>query len=330
MNWKYSISAILLALAFASGCSLKVNQINRRIDRWHSMQEDQADPQKMYDFATQSLMFFLNSGELQRTNEAVVSQQERLALHREMSSMQMYLLSWHASRALEAVEKPDPDWQLGRLEWSRADTVAKGRLPGRTTPFNMVFIQEGYNELVRNLILRPDEYNQMTRDFPGLMKALRQMSRFKYLEAEKLLAEGQRDKAVDNYLKVFTMDTENFPAADRLVRQFTGQGIKETAIWQFHHERAVQVFDNSRYDIFTTASGHLSQIAEEQGDEAADSMMYEVMSETSKTFAITPEQTMDVYYCVQTEQNGNLPEYLRLYRSQVLEGQRPIKPQIAQ
>ncbi|MBW7997839.1 MAG: hypothetical protein FVQ81_14970 [Candidatus Glassbacteria bacterium] len=330
MSSRHLIMAVMLAVTLSAGCNLKVNQLNKRLDRWRSMQSKQADPEKLYEFARESLLFFLKNPALQRTKEAVISQQERINYHRKLTQMQMYLMSYHARKATEAVEGPSPDWELGRLEWGKADAVANGKVPDHPTTYLMVHIQEGYDKLVEQLVLHPEEYDQMARDFPGVMQALREMSRFKYLEAVNLLARDQRELAIEVYIKVFTRDTENFPIADRVVRDFTGQGIRELIFRRFYKERYRQSFENDRMDIYSAAATQIAQIAQDQGEAAADSMIFEVMTNVGESFQISVEQAMNFYYVVRSVQDGNLPEYLRLYRHQVLQGQKPLRAPFAE
>jgi hypothetical protein len=165
----------------------------------------------------------------------------------------------------------------------------------------------------------------MVRDFPGLMQALREMSRFKYLEARMYLDSGQLTLALENCLNVFTRDIENFPTADRIVRNYTGQNIREMLNRRFWIDRYKTSFETDRMDIYGTATQALGEISAEEGEETADSMMYEVMTRVGENFQIEPEQAMDLYYYVQSLQNGNLPGYMRIWRHQVLQGHKPIR-----
>jgi hypothetical protein len=325
MKRTYWLCAALLALSVSAGCNLKVYQLEKRIGRWESMQRKDTKPEKMAAFATESILFFLRSSQLQRTQEADISQQARLNYHRKLTSMQVYLVSLHASRAVAAVDRPDPDWELGQAEWILADSLTLGRIPGHSTQFSMVHVQEGYNALVNELILHPENYDQTTRDFPGLIQALRTMSRFVFLEANKNLAAGQLDLAIEKFEQVFSMDFENFAAADRTVRSFTGQGIRAKVVSNFWRDRYQQTFESDRMEAYSMVSEGLGQLAQDLGEEAVDSMMNVVFNNVSENFRTTGEQTADLYYYIRSVQQGNLPEYMRLWRHQVLEGNKPLR-----
>ncbi len=325
MKRTYWLCAALLALMVSAGCNLKVYQLEKRIERWEAMQRKDTSPEKMAAFATESILFFLRSSQLQRTKEAEVSQQERLNYHRKLTSMQVYLVSLHAGRAVAAVDRTDPDWELGRAEWTLADSLTMGKIPGHETQFSMVHVREGYKELVHELVLHPENYDQTTRDYPGLIEALRTMSRFVFLEAGNELSAGRLDVAIEKFGQVFTMDFENFPAADRTVRALAGLGIRELVIRNFWVDRYQQTFESDRMEAFSMVSEGLGQLAQDMGEEAVDSLMDEIFDRVSDNFHTSGEQTADLYYYVRSFQQGNLPEYLRLWRHQVLEGRKPLR-----
>lgn len=317
--------AALLVLSVSAGCNLKVYQLEKRIERWEAMQRKDTDPEKMASFARESILFFLRNSQLQRTKEATVSQQERLNYHRILTSMQVYLISLHAGRAVAAVDRPDPDWELGRAEWILADSLTLGRIPGHPTQFVMVHVQEGYEDLVHELILHPENYEQDTRDYPGLIEALRTMSRFMFLEATRELSAGQLEVAIEKFGQVFIRDFDNFPPADRTVRGFTGQGIRELVIRNFWKNRLGQTFDNDRMEAFSMISQAMQQLGEDLGEQAADSLLEVAVVSVAENFRISNEQATDFYYYIRSIQQGNLPEYVRLWRHQVLEGKKPLR-----
>jgi len=324
------LMAVLLALALTAGCNLKVIQLNKRLDRWDKMLARGENPDKMYDFARKSIYFFLINPVFQRSKETVVTEQERLIFHRRMTSMQVFMIDYHARKALEAVDRPGPDWELGQTHWIKADSCTLGRVPGYRTDFSLVHVQAGYDKLTEDLVLHPEKYSQMVRDYPGLMAGLRKMSRFRFLEAEKYFAAGRYDLALDNYLKVFTRDMENFASADLQVRLLTGRGVKQTVGHRFMQERYRQTFENNRGEAHDMTMASISRVVEEKGQEAADSALYESAADIAKNFHITTEQNLDFYYYVQAFHNGNLPEYLRNWRHVVLEGQKPLRPQYSE
>ena len=78
----------LLAVSLTAGCNLKVYQLERRLERWETMQRKATDSEKMARFATESILFFLRNPLFQRTQEATISQQDRLNFNRRLTSMQ--------------------------------------------------------------------------------------------------------------------------------------------------------------------------------------------------------------------------------------------------
>jgi len=321
----YWLCAALLALSVSAGCNLKVYQLEKRIERWEAMQRKDTNPEKMASFARESILFFLRSPQLQRTQETEISQQERLNYHRKLTTMQVFLISLHAGRAVAAVDRPDPDWELGKAEWILADSLSLGKIPGNPTQFSMVHVQEGYKELVQELILHTENYEQTVRDFPGLIEALRTMSRFMFLEASKNLADGRLDEAIEKFGQVFCRDFDNYAAADRTVRGFTGQGIRELVIRNFWVDRYSTNFDSDRMEAFSLVGQALEQLAQGVEEEITDSLMDGIFSNVSENFHTTGKQTADLYYYVRSVQQGNLPEYMRLWRHQVLEGKKPLR-----
>ena len=69
---------LLLALtAAASGCRLNVNRLNKRIERWQTLQAKEGDTERKVKFARESLAFFLNTLDFQRSRETLVTEAER-------------------------------------------------------------------------------------------------------------------------------------------------------------------------------------------------------------------------------------------------------------
>ncbi len=325
MKKSYLLFAALLSLSVSAGCNLKLYQLDKRIERWETMRRKGADPEKMAAFATESILFFLRSPQLQRTKEATISQQERLNYHRKLTPMQLYLVSLHAGRAVAAVDRPDPDWELGRAQWILADSLTLGKIPGHPTQFTMVHVQKGYKKLVHELILHPENYEQDNRDFPGLIDALRTMSRYMFLDARREFSRGRLDLALEKFEQVFCRDFDDFAAADRTVRDYTGQGIREMVIRNFWVDRYQKNFDNDRMEAFSMITQGSEQISEEMGEEAADSVMEEVFAGTAANYNTSSEQAADLYYYVRSLHQGNLPEYMRLWRHKVLKGKKPLR-----
>ena len=234
-------------------------------------------------------------------------------------------MAYHASKAVAAVERSDPDWKLGRSEWIKADTLAMGRIPGQPTQFPLVHVQKGYNDLVEELTLHPENYEQYKRDYPGLIEALSTMSRFAFLEGREAFESGRLELALEKFGKVLGRDTRNFSTADRILREYTGRGIRETTIRNFWQRRYRESFESERGNAYMSITQELQRIAEAQGEEMADSLMESVAGNAGGEYRASAQQMMDWYYYSSAYQEGNLPEYLRIWRPQVLEGQKPLK-----
>ncbi|MFH1071407.1 MAG: hypothetical protein V1794_17445 [Candidatus Glassbacteria bacterium] len=314
-----------LVLAGAGGCKLKINRLEKRIERWQSMQGRDIDPEKKYRFARESAIFFLTNDEFQRPREAVVSDQDRLNYHRKLAQMQIYIIEYHAGRALAAISGDSPDWELGRAEWARADTLTLGRLPGFTTTYRLVHIQSGYQAYLTEIALQPGRYERLERDFGGLMSAFRLMSEFKLREAENFMSQGYYDLAIDNYLLVFCRDPEHFERADQAVKRLTGKTVRETYEYQAWLQRAVASFDSDRMELYTNVQGQIAQMAKEVGEDSARANEAGFAVAFAERYKITPEQAVDIYYYSKTGIDGTLPAYLLQWAPEVLRGQKALR-----
>jgi tetratricopeptide (TPR) repeat protein len=324
---------ILFSLALAganlTGCHINVIRLDNRIEKWHSMKEKKkASAESMVKFANETIYFFLTTIDFQRSREAVIDDAVRLGYHHKLTSIQVFLIDYYARRALEAISGQEKDWEQAALEWARADSLTYGFLPRHEHTFKLVLIDDGYARYIQDIAYQGERYNRMERDYPGLMNAFRKMGTYKFRLAEHLMEQGRRVEALEAYLLVFKRDPENFARAEKAVKDMTGNTIREIQVRRFTADIAMEGFLNLRYELYGSAEGVMANIRAEQGDEAAEQMFPEIMAELAQNFRISPEQAADIYYSTKSEIEGTLPEYIHLWRHEILQGQEPQQPAV--
>jgi tetratricopeptide (TPR) repeat protein len=324
---------ILFSLALAganlTGCHINVIRLDNRIEKWHSMKEKKkASAESMVKFANETIYFFLTTIDFQRSREAVIDDAVRLGYHHKLTSIQVFLIDYYARRALEAISGQEKDWEQAALEWARADSLTYGFLPRHEHTFKLVLIDDGYARYIQDIAYQGERYNRMERDYPGLMNAFRKMGAYKFRLAEHLMEQGRRVEALEAYLLVFKRDPENFARAEKAVKDMTGNTIREIQVRRFTADIAMEGFLNLRYELYGSAEGVMANIRAEQGDEAAEQMFPEIMAELAQNFRISPEQAADIYYSTKSEIEGTLPEYIHLWRHEILQGQEPQQPAV--
>ncbi|MBN2287847.1 MAG: hypothetical protein JXQ83_00845 [Candidatus Glassbacteria bacterium] len=317
------ILCLLIVLPLAEGCRLKVRRLNKRIARWESLEKKGTVEQKV-KFAKESLFFFLNTEDLQRGRETLVTEAERLRYHQIMSRMQVFLIDYHAGRALEYLDR-DNDWEAAAAEWAKADSLTYGFLPGARTQYTMALLQTGYDEYLRQISWEGFRYGRLERQFPGLMAAFRKMSEYQFRLAGRLESQGRLDEAIEHYLLVFRRDPDNFVKANRSLKLHTGRIIREFYDKQFRRKVALDGFNNQRMELYGMVAQQLEAAYQSLGD-SADLVLPDIIASMAERLKDTPERIMDLYLISRNESEGTLNQYLSLWRYKVLKGQEPIKP----
>ena len=326
MHRKLVASVLVLALAVgAAGCKLKINRLEKRLDRWQSMQSNDSDPEKKYRFARESAIFFLISDELQRIRDAIVTEQERLTYHRQMAQMQIFMIDYHASKALAAISVNSPDWELGRTEWAKADTLCQGQLPGYPTTYRLVHIQRGYENFLIEIATQPGQYERLERDFTGLMAAFRKMSEFKFREAEHYLDQGYYDLAIENYLLVLCRDGDRFHSANQAVERLTGRSIRQTYDYHAWVKRAQDSYEGDCMELYHFVENTIAQMAKDVGEDSARTNEPAIAAAYADRYNVAPEQVIDIYYFAKTRADGTLPQSLLRWAPEVLRGQKALR-----
>lgn len=324
---------ILFTLALVAvnltGCRINVIRLDNRIEKWHSMKEKKkASQESMVKFANKTIYFFLTTIDFQRSREAVVAEAERLGYHNKLTSPQIFLIDYYAGRALEEVSGEEKDWELAAVEWARADSLTRGFLPKHEHTFRLVLIDDGYERYIREIAQQGERYNRMERDYPGLMDAFRKISEYQFRLAGHLMEQGRRVEALEAYLLVFKRDPENFTVAEKAVKEMTGNTIREIQDHRFAADIAMNGFLSFSDEIYGMAGNAMAGARAQQGDEAAEQMFPTIISELAQNFEISPEQTADIYYYRKSEMEGTLPEYIHLWRHEILKGQEPRQPAV--
>ena len=314
---------LLIILGLTASCRLKIRQLNKRIQRWESLEKKGSLDQKAR-FARESLKFFLNTLDFQRGRETLVTEAERLRYHHIMSRPQVFLIDYYAGRALECLET-DKDWESAAAEWAKADSLTRGFLPGVRTTYKMVLLQHGYEQYLKEISSEGFRYKRMERQFPGLMRAMRKMSEYQFRLAKHLQSQGLTDQVIEHYLLVFRRDPENYAEANRVVKSITGQVIREIYDERYYKNLADQGYQNMRMELYTMVEEQMEQARRSFGD-SADMYLPEIITTMAERFNDTPEQIMDIYMITKHDVEGTLNQYLSLWRHQVLKGQEPIKP----
>ncbi len=311
---------LLLALtAAASGCRLNVNRLNKRIERWQTLQAKEGDTERKVKFARESLAFFLNTLDFQRSRETLVTEAERLQYHEKMSIMQVFLMDHHAGLALEAAVKGD--WVTGDLEWSRADSLSRGSIPViEPTAYKMVLLQNGYDEYLEQISSQGEIYDRLEFRFPGVMASFRKMSRFQFLKAEKLFTGGDWEQALKHYLLVFKRDPEDFPLAENRVRFMSGKNSRETYLRYFLWNRMLDSFEATSIEVFGIVENQIMAARQELGEDKWEEKLPEIWEGIAKQFNMKPEQIADIYYITKNSREGTLPAYFSLWRYEILRG----------
>ena len=312
----------LVTLVAASGCRLNIIRLNKRIDRWESMKQ-KASAQDKFDFAVETLFFFLTTEDFQRSKEAVVTEAERLRYHQVLSDMQIYLMGYYADRALSSISGGKEDWDQGQAEWAKADSLALGHIPGHQTTYLMVFIQSGYLQYLKEISYQGFLYDRYEQKYPGLMEALRKMSGFQYRLAEHLDSLGFKELAYERYLFVFKRDPDNFPKADKRVRQLTGRTIREIYDIQFKNDVAMKTYNAFREEMYGMALDWLRGGKEATGKDENE-LFPELAAHIARYYQMPIEQTTDTYFYTKYLTEGTLPAYLNLSRYRILKGYKPL------
>lgn len=329
---KKLIILFTLALAGANltGCHISVIRLDNRIEKWQSLEKKKkASLESMARFANETIYFFLTTIDFQRSKEAVISDAKRLRYHHKLTSMQVFLIDYYAKRALEAISGEEKDWERAALEWARADSLTYGSLPKHEHTFKLILIKNGYQRYNQDISARGDWYDRLERDYSGLMDAFRKMSEYKSRLAEHLMEQGRRVEALEAYLLVFKRDPENFARAEKAVKDMTGNTIREILVRRFAADIAMESFLSVRGEIYGTIGSAMANIGADQGDEAIEQMFPDIMVGLAENFNISPEQVADIYYFTKSEIEGTLPEYIHLWRYEILKGQEPKQPAVA-
>jgi tetratricopeptide (TPR) repeat protein len=314
---------VLIILPLAVNCQLKIRRLNKRIERWESLNKKGTVEQKA-KFARESLVLFLNTVDVQRGRETLVSEAERMRYHQSMSRMQVFLIDYHASRALEFLEQ-DKDWAKAAAEWAKADSLTRGRIPGAPTIYLMVLLQKGYDYYLKELSVDGFRYQMMERQFPGLMRAFRKMSEYQFRLAKHLESLGEQDEAIEHFLLVSRRDPQNFGEANRRVKHHTGKVIREIYDERYRYNLALEGYNGLRREMYSMVEQQMEGARQSFGD-SADLYLPEIVAMMAKQYNETPERVMDVYLITKNELQGTLNQYLSLWRHQILKGQDPIKP----
>jgi len=299
---------VLIVLSLGASCRLKIRQLHK---------------EQKARFARESLIFFLNAVDLQRGRETLVTEAERLRYHQIMSRMQVYLIAYHAGRALQFLQA-EKDWQSAAVEWARADSLTRGQVPGTRTAYKMVLLQHGYEQNLKEISAQGYRYKRMERQFPGLMRAFRKMSEYQYLLAKHLDSQGRIEEAIEHYLLVFRRDPQNFAEANRRVKQVTGRVIREIYDQQYRAALTAQSYQSTRMELFSMVEDQMAMARQEFGD-SADMYLPDIIATMAERYDDTPERVMDLYLMTKNEMDGTLNQYVSLWRHQVLRGQKPIK-----
>ena len=154
------------------------------------------------------------------------------------------------------------------------------------------------------------------------------MSEYKFRLAEHLMEQGRRVEALEAYLLVFKRDPENFARAEKAVKRLTGKSIREIQEQHFRFDIAMKGFSNLCRNIYQLAEEGIMRIRTERGEEALESMFPEIMGQLAVDFNMSPEQVTDIYYSIKSERDGTLPEYINLWRYEILKGEEPKKPSV--
>ena len=328
---KKPIILFILALVVVNlaGCHINVIRLENRLEKWHSMKEKKkASVESMAKFANETIYFFLTTIDFQRSREAVITDAERLGYHLKLSSMQIFLIDYYATRALKAISGEEKDWERAAVEWAKADSLTNGFLPGYEHTFTMVLLDDGYAKYVQNIAQLGELYNRLERDYTGSMDAFRKMSEYKFRLAEHLMEQGRRVEALEAYLLVFKRDPENFARAEKTVKELTGKSTREIQEYYFRVDMALANYNAFRRDIYGMTENAIMRIRMEDGDEAVEGMFPEIIGQLAVDFNISPEQAADLYYSTKSEIEGTLPEYIHLWRYEILKGQEPKKPSV--
>lgn len=314
---------VLIILSLAASCQLKIRRLNKRIERWESLEKKGTIEQKV-KFARESLILFLNTVDVQRGRETLVTEAERLHYHHLMSRMQVFMIDYHASRALEFLEE-DKDWKKAAAEWAKADSLTRGRIPGARTIYLMVLLQSGYEEYLMQISWEGFRYERMERQFPGLMRAFRKMSEYQFRLAKHLESLGEQDEAIEHYPLVFRRDPQNFGEANRRLKHLTGKVIREIYVEHYMHNLALKGYNSLRMELYGMVEQQMQGARQSFGD-SADLYLPEIIAMMAEQYNETPERVMDVYFITKNEMEGTLNQYLSLWRHQILKGQDPVKP----
>lgn len=328
MNKHMLLLPFLLLCLTVSGCRVSINRLNKRIDRWESIRKD-GFTRSNVRFARETLFYFLNTVDFQRSGEALVTESERLQYHRKLGDIQVFLLDYHATQALEHLDSGD--LEAADLEWARADSLSQGFLPAYKTPvYKMVLLQRGYDEYLRQISWEGERYNRLERDFPGLMAAFRKMSEFQFRKAEKYYAEGEWRQALEHYLLVFKRDREHYPRAENAVKRLAGKNMRQIYDRRFRLMEITQGYISMRMELYSTAENQIMAAQNELGEERWEEMLPDIWAEIGKRFSCAPEQAADVYYLLKHEMEGTLPVYIGLWRHDVLKGRPPAMTHLSE
>jgi len=319
--------ACLLILAAVAGCRINVYRLNKRLDRWESI-KDKASVKDKVRFARESLIFFLSTPDLQRGRESLVTEAERLHYHERMCAMQIFLIDYHAGRALSYLAEGNEDWEKARIEWYKADSLTYGLIPGTGIQKKMVLLQRGYKKFIKEISADGTRYNRMEQRFPGLMEAFRKMSDYQFKVAEHLYNQGLKKEALQHYLLVFKRDPKNFGNALAKVYRITGRTIREIYDIEDKRKRILDTYDYMREDVYRTIENSLQAELEGQSEYTEDQLLGLLLEDTADYHGISIEQAADLYFYRKNELEGTLPQYINLERYLVLQGQKSIRARL--
>ena len=321
---KTALIFVLVTVTLTAGCRIEVNRMNKRLARWQELSKSDNTKRKV-EFARESLIYFLSTQAIQRGRETTVSEAERHAYHHKATPMQIFLIDYHASEALKAIDSATPDWKQAEKDWCMADTLLLGRIPGVSTMYSMLDVMDGYDKFLTEISADGKRYGRLEASNPGLMGALKKMSEYRFRKAQMYEDKGMMDHALDNYMLVFQYDTENFARADEKVEKMTGKTIREINDDKFNHMVEYRGWRSNVMEIYSNLDQHIETLRKELGD-SVDILLPQIAIQAADTYNMTPEQLLDLYLYTKNERDGTLPQYLSGYRFLILKGQDPVGP----
>ena len=322
---KTALIFVLVSVTLVAGCRLEVNRMNKRLARWNELSKSD-NTQRKVEFARESLIYFLSTPAIQRGRETTVSDAERHAYHHKATPMQVFLIDYYASQALESIDTADPDWKQAEKYWNMADTLLLGKIPGHPTIYSMLDVMDGYKRFLTDISADGRRYGRLEASNPGLMGTMKKLSEYRFKKALMYKEKGMMENALHNFLLVFQYDTKDFAQADEEVEKMTGKTIREIHNDEFNEMVHNRGWKSNVMEIYSNLDQHIQTLRKEMGD-SVDLLLPEIARQAAPTYSMTPEQLLDLYLYTKNERDGTLPQYLSGYRYLVLEGQDPVGPQ---